>query len=134
MIPWISHIPLPNQSTLCEEEKFKDYSDVDSEDTKSLIHHPTQSRFLRPAIIILYIIVIIVPVIYFTVAQQKNVASHPKYDQCGTTAAEARDRGCVFETTGFTWLPKECHDRVTEEEFISYIIANDLNLSMSGLL
>lgn len=38
--------------------------------------------------------------------------------QCGTTASEARAKGCVFETLGFSWLPPECHDAEVEAEFL----------------
>jgi hypothetical protein len=112
------------RTTLCDEEKFKDFSDIDTEDTPSLIQHPTRSRFFRPAIILLSAIAVLIPLIYFIVSHQKS----PKYDQCGTNADEARARDCVFEVTGFTWLPKECHDPNTEEEFIEYITAHELNL------
>jgi hypothetical protein len=40
-------------------------------------------------------------------------------DQCGTTPAEARAKGCVFEMTGFSWLPKQCSDPEVETEFLS---------------
>lgn len=42
------------------------------------------------------------------------------HQQCGTTPAEARARGCVFETMGFSWLPKECSDPTIEAEFIEF--------------
>ena len=112
------------RTTLCDEEKFKDFSDIDSEDTPSLLQNPTRSRFFRPTIILLSAIVVLVPLIYFIVPRQKSLT----HDQCGTNADEARARGCVFEVTGFTWLPKECHDPKTEEEFIEYIVDKELNL------
>jgi hypothetical protein len=48
----------------------------------------------------------------------------PNIDQCGTTPAEARARGCVFEMIGFSWLPKDCHDAEVEAEF--RIMSQDL--------
>ncbi|KAJ4296352.1 hypothetical protein N0V90_006397 [Kalmusia sp. IMI 367209] len=112
------------RTTLCDEEKFKDFSDIDSEDAPSLIQHPTRFRFFRPIIILIAIIVISIPLIYLTIPRQKNL----RYDQCGTTADEARARDCVFETTGFTWLPKECHDVETEIEFLEFIASHELNI------
>jgi hypothetical protein len=112
------------RTTLCDEEKFKDFSDIDSEDTPSLIQNSTRSRFFRPAIILLSVIAVLIPIIYFSISYKKG----PKYDQCGTNADEARARGCVFETTGFTWVTKECHDQKTEDEFLKYIVKNELNL------
>ncbi|KAF1959290.1 hypothetical protein CC80DRAFT_490246 [Byssothecium circinans] len=112
------------RTTLCDEEKFKEHSDIDTEDSYPSIHHPTRSRFLRPAIISLSIIAVLIPIIYLTASYQKT----PKYNQCGTTADEARARGCVFETTGFTWLPRPCHDAQTEEEFLQHIVAHELSI------
>ncbi|KAL5400233.1 hypothetical protein PMIN06_012998 [Paraphaeosphaeria minitans] len=112
------------RTTLCDEEKFKDLSDIDSDDT-SLVKLHSRSRFLRPAVIILLAIIVLIPLIYFTVVTPRREL---KYDQCGTTAAEARARGCVFEITGFTWLPKECQDTETEVEFLNYLAENDLNI------
>lgn len=39
---------------------------------------------------------------------------------CGTTADEARARGCIFELTGSSWVTPECYDPVTEQEFLDY--------------
>lgn len=115
------------QTTLCDEEKFKEYSDVDS-NTKSFVKHTTGNRLFRPLVIILSLLLILIPVGYLVVNHLGSISSTPKFDQCGTTAQEARSRGCVFETTGFTWLAKECHDPVTEEEFLKYIQAHGLKL------
>lgn len=41
-------------------------------------------------------------------------------DFCGTTAAEARANGCVFELIGSSWVTPECYDPVTEQEFLEY--------------
>jgi hypothetical protein len=113
------------RTTLCDEEKFKDFSDVDSDDIPSLILHPSRSRFFRPIIITLLAILVLIPLVYFIVS---TPGRQLKYDQCGTTADEARARGCVFEVTGFTWLPKACQDTETEEEFLRYLASNGLNI------
>lgn len=39
---------------------------------------------------------------------------------CGTSADEARSRGCIFELTGSSWVTPECYDPVTEQEFLSF--------------
>jgi len=113
------------QATLCDEEKFKDFSDVDSEE-QNLSSLASRSRPYRTALIVFSAAVVSVVLIYFTTTWLRS--PHPKYIQCGTTSDEARERGCVFETTGFTWLTPECADPDTEAEFLTYIVANDLKL------
>jgi len=49
----------------------------------------------------------------------RSVGAQAVIDQCGTTPAQARARGCVFEMTGFSWLPKECSDPIVETEFLN---------------
>jgi hypothetical protein len=115
----------PAQTTLCDDEKYKDYSDVDS-DSQSILYRPLRSRLCRPVIILLSVVVVLTPILYLTISHHVKTASG--FDQCGTTATEARSRGCVFEMTGFAWLTKECHDPTTEDEFIEYIVANDIKL------
>lgn len=39
---------------------------------------------------------------------------------CGTTADEARAKGCIFELTGSSWVSPECYDPITEQEFLKY--------------
>lgn len=36
---------------------------------------------------------------------------------CGSTAAEARDRGCNFDIMSFCWLPDNCYDAELSEDF-----------------
>jgi hypothetical protein len=74
--------------------------------------------------ILIAVVAVLIPLIYFLAPRQKA----PVYDQCGKTADEARARGCVFEVTGFTWIPEECHDPNTEEEFLKYLVKNDLGI------
>lgn len=40
-------------------------------------------------------------------------------DPCGSTAAEARERGCRFAMVNQAWLPDECFDEELEEEYKS---------------
>lgn len=61
-----------------------------------------------------------VPILYFI-----TKAAVP-YNHCGTTPAEARRRGCVFETTGFAWLPQACLDPTTEDQFLAYVKSHNL--------
>ena len=112
------------RTNLCDEEKFKDFSDVDTDDT-TLRQLRSRSRLFRPVIVTVSAVLLLVLLLYFTVVTPRRGL---KLDQCGTTADEARARGCVFEITGFTWLPKECQDRDTEDEFLEYLSANDLNI------
>lgn len=113
------------QTTLCNEEKYKPYSDINDESnaiqSSPLSHYIPRSRFYRLLTIFL-ILSALISVLYYAVSRPV------KYKQCGTTADEARARGCVFETTGFTWLPRECHDPDTEEEFLDFITTHELYL------
>lgn len=43
----------------------------------------------------------------------------PTYDQCGTTPAEARARGCIFEVTSSSWVVPACYDEEVEVEFLA---------------
>lgn len=113
----------PVQSTLCDEEKFKDFSDTDSP-SLSLTSYQSRSRLYRHLIIALSILIFLIPTTYFTLS--KWPTSHPEFEQCGTTSIEARARGCVFETTSFTWLPTTCYDPITEDEFLAYVAANNM--------
>jgi hypothetical protein len=42
----------------------------------------------------------------------------PTVDQCGSTPAEARDLGCIFETTLSLWVPPECYDFELETTYL----------------
>ncbi|KAL0930015.1 uncharacterized protein CTRU02_211227 [Colletotrichum truncatum] len=55
-----------------------------------------------------------------------NIFKYPTYDydtkdqrtkRCGTTATEAKARGCHFDPVSFAWLPEECLDLDLAEEF-----------------
>jgi hypothetical protein len=37
---------------------------------------------------------------------------------CGSTAAEAKARGCVFDVMSFSWLPRDCYDEELVAEFL----------------
>jgi hypothetical protein len=103
-------------NTLIDEEKSKSYDDIQ--------YSAPRPHFLRRHKISLSIItlfVIFTPLLYFI-----TKAAAP-YDHCGTTPAEARRRGCVFETTGFAWLPPACLDPATEDQFLSYRKAHNLS-------
>jgi hypothetical protein len=115
----------PAQSTLCDEEKFKDLSDVDLGDFK-LAPHPGRKRTYQILAVTFVAAIVLFPIVYLMAS--RVTTPPPKYNQCGTSAAEARARGCVFEATGFTWLPKECYDGETESEFLRYVADNELKL------
>ncbi|KAJ4298029.1 hypothetical protein N0V90_005928 [Kalmusia sp. IMI 367209] len=112
-------------STLNNEEKFKDFSDVDSEEHENA-PYLSKSRPYRTLFLIISAVAVAILLAFFAISWTKS--SHLKYDQCGTNSDEARARGCVFETTGFTWLASECADPDTETEFLEYIVKNELKL------
>ncbi len=113
------------RTRLMDEEKFEDFSDADSVELDS-ISSPARKRNYR--IFITAIVAGLALLFLVSSAVFRHRTSQPRYNQCGTSAAEARDRGCVFEATGFTWLPKECYDKETESEFLQYVSENNLNL------
>jgi hypothetical protein len=109
------------QATLVNEENFKDLSDIDPNE-HVLKPSRRRARSLLKVFIGLTLALLLTTALYFKFSTPKP------FDQCGTTASEARARGCVFETTGFAWLPKACHDADTEAEFLAYISANNLTI------
>lgn len=109
---------------LRDEKQNKDFTGED--DALEHVHHPARSRRRRLAALIALLAVTALAAFLFIYATPSS--PKPRYDHCGTTADEARARGCVFETTGFAWLPKECLDPTTEREFLDYLSANNMNL------
>ncbi|KAF1978170.1 hypothetical protein BU23DRAFT_595942 [Bimuria novae-zelandiae CBS 107.79] len=112
-------------ATLHDEEKYKDSSEFDSDDHEANLFR-SKSRPYRTILLAASAVVIVILFTFFAVSWTKS--PHLKYDQCGTTSDEARARGCVFETTGFTWLAPACADPDTEAEFLAYIAKNELKL------
>ncbi|CAI6336613.1 unnamed protein product [Periconia digitata] len=110
--------PEEAQTTLINPQKYKPYP-VPS----SPLRFSSPLNVLATTLLILTLILLI-PLTYLITTQSQ---SQP-YNQCGTTAAEARSRNCVFETTGFTWLPSACADPTTEAEFLAYIEKERLEL------
>ena len=45
--------------------------------------------------------------------QNSYMMMHP----CGHTAAEARDRGCLFDIISFSWFPPACYDAQLSQDF-----------------
>lgn len=115
------------RTTLCDEEKLKDFSDVESRE-QGLATFPKPSNFYKKAFIAFGVIAVLTPILYFTISGWTSARPQTKMDQCGTTADEARARGCIFETTGFSWVTKECYDPVVEEAFLKHIATNDIKL------
>lgn len=42
------------------------------------------------------------------------------FNHCGTTAEEARKRGCLFEIHNFAWVPPQCYDDELGQDWNSY--------------
>lgn len=118
-----------SRTTLCNEEISKeDFPDADSREHE-LSWFPSRSKLYNKSLIALGLITVLTLIIlYFTIPGWARLRAGTKIDQCGTTAEEARTRGCVFEATGFSWVTKECYDPTVEEEFIEYITANEVKL------
>jgi hypothetical protein len=107
--------PSGSFTTLIDEEKSKSYNDIQ--------HSAPNPHFLRRhkiSLAIISLFVIFTPLLYFV-----TKAAAP-YNHCGTSPAEARRRGCVFETTGFAWLPPACLDPASEDQFLAYVKSHNL--------
>jgi hypothetical protein len=115
----------PSRSTLIDEEKFEDFSDIDVGDLNPS-SSPVGKRTRRILTMTTIAILLLIPTVYLTLSSRPPAQT--EYTQCGTSAASARARNCVFEPTGFTWMPRACHDAITEREFLAYTAVHDLKL------
>lgn len=100
-------------TALNDQERFSAFSDL--EDSKS--GPPSSPPRTYRRLVIYLSIGLIASVLSFIV--YRLAGARAIIDQCGTTPAEARANGCVFEMTGFSWLPKECADPIVEAEFLN---------------
>ena len=100
-------------AALRNQEEFKQFSNPEEPERRS----PSRSSKTYRRLIPFLSLGVIAIFISFTIYQR--VLAKAIVDQCGTTPAEARARDCVFEVTGFSWLPKECHDPTVETEFLN---------------
>jgi hypothetical protein len=102
-------------TTLIDEEKSKSYKDFQASASK-----PHFLRRHKLSLTIISLFLLFTPLLYFI-----TKAAAP-YNHCGTSPAEARRRGCVFETTGFAWLPRACLDSAIENQFHAHIKKHNL--------
>lgn len=104
---------LSNPTTsLIDEEKTKPYEDIQP--------RPSFLRRHKLLLTITSLFLLLTPLLYLTT----RAFSPPNH--CGTTPAIARSRNCVFETTGFAWLPRACLDPTTEAQFLAHIQKHNL--------
>jgi hypothetical protein len=54
---------------------------------------------------------------YPAAAKRVQSGSEIKVKPCGSSAAEARARGCHFDIISFSWLPNECYDAELSRSF-----------------
>jgi hypothetical protein len=47
-------------------------------------------------------------------------AQHYSWSSCGSTATQARDRGCSFDLISFAWQTPECYDAPLVSEFAAW--------------
>jgi hypothetical protein len=112
-----SHDNEASLTTLIDEEKYKSYADIQGSSPRV----PFLRRHRFHIVILSLFILITTPFLYLSI--EKIIAP---YDQCGTTPSEALARDCVFETTGFAWLPRACLDPDMEDQFLSKVEALNL--------
>ncbi|GKT64210.1 hypothetical protein ColTof3_11549 [Colletotrichum tofieldiae] len=51
------------------------------------------------------------------IAEYHNITSNAELMSCGYTLAEAKERGCVYDTLLNHWVPSQCYDRDFEVEY-----------------
>lgn len=91
-------------------------------------HVPTWRRriIFAGAVILLLVLALV------SLSATKLQRQSRSYDQCGTSPAEARARGCFFEMTLSLWVPEECYDRELEAEYLNepgLVYYRDLNFT-----
>jgi hypothetical protein len=100
-------------TALQDQERFSDFSDTEKPKHSQPSSPPRTYRR-----VVLYLLIgittIVTSIFIFRFAGTRAII-----DQCGTTPSEARAKGCIFEMTGFSWLPEECADRAVETEFLN---------------
>lgn len=101
---------------LQDQERFTDFPNSDEPEALRRTPSPPLKRYRR---LFLFLGVgILATIVSFTIYRFYASRNHNIVNQCGTTPAEARAKGCHFEMTGFSWLPKECLDPTVEAEFL----------------
>ncbi|KAI4211032.1 MAG: hypothetical protein LQ351_006152 [Letrouitia transgressa] len=102
-----------SSTLLTEEQSFRWAQKEDKSHLK---------RFLHPAIytlLVLSIVGLLAWNLLITHRPYQDVqAEHPRTD-CGSTVAEAREKGCHFDMMSWLWVPHECFDAELVEEFIA---------------
>ena len=112
-----------SRAILQDEEKFKSFPDLDTEDDSRRL---SLRKLVSRGVSFIIIVIIAIAASFAVVSRLFNTSQH--YDQCGTSAEEARARGCVFEVTGFSWVTRDCYDPETEQDFLEHIATNDIKL------
>lgn len=46
--------------------------------------------------------------------------------ECGTSAQEARERGCVFDIMHYSWTPAPCFNQTLSEEYWNGLVSNKI--------
>ncbi|TEA16562.1 hypothetical protein C8034_v012399 [Colletotrichum sidae] len=58
-----------------------------------------------------------IPEMTFHDARVHNLTTNAVYLDCGNSTAEAKAKGCVYETLLNYWVPAKCHDKEYEQEY-----------------
>lgn len=122
-----------------EEQRFlsgDDQTDDGSQETSRTISNPVFSLKAKVAALLLFLAVstlVITNIALVTECSPRKAVSttigaksttqtdlKPKYMMeapCGSTAAEARQRGCKFDIISFGWFPEQCYDAELSDAF-----------------
>ncbi|KAK5050444.1 hypothetical protein LTR84_003725 [Exophiala bonariae] len=97
-------------------------SPVDERVETAPLKHPrasTQSfwMILSGSVLLTLTVIALTSFIVFKYAVSRAITK-PTVDQCGSTPAEARNLGCIFETTLSLWVPPECYDFELETTYL----------------
>lgn len=125
--PFISrsfYLSLPATTAMSYTRLRKEEHDgFDTE--RSQPHTKPPSKTSKTTIISLLAITISLTTCIFVFVN--NIQQHPSVEspsppqmnyQCGTSAAEAKARGCRFDIMSFSWLPPVCDDKEVTEMFL----------------
>ncbi|KAM0541199.1 hypothetical protein ACHAPJ_013339 [Fusarium lateritium] len=65
---------------------------------------------------------------YLYVPSLTEEQRHPRQLHCGNSSTEAESLGCVFDLLTNNWMPEDCSDPITDNEYRDWVLAPDRQL------
>ncbi|RMY99401.1 hypothetical protein D0860_08307 [Hortaea werneckii] len=100
-------------------------SSLDEREASTLlpsVSKPRLTRRFQAAIVAAYIVVFVLLLINTALllrARSDSRLVNKEWSDCGNNPQEARDRGCKFDITNFSWQHEPCFDQELTDEFVS---------------